>query len=106
MEIPISNSVAPTEIVRVPRRFAVIYCHSLPTFWAHEGRRFLGPRIRIRGTIVPLNRVNRGPCRYPPKEATRGSRYGQCIKNAESLLSRKNGFWCAVFAVAGDVHCS
>ena len=43
MEIPISNSFAPTEIVRVPRRFAVIYCHFLPTFWVHKDRRFFGP---------------------------------------------------------------
>ena len=100
MEIPISNSLAPTEIVRVPRRFAVIYCHSLPTFWVHKGRRYLACRIRIHGTIVPLTRANQGPCRDPPKVATRGNPMLLSGSGAVSRLCLKNALCVRAFTVA------
>jgi hypothetical protein len=92
MEIPISNSFAPTEIVRCfadSQSYTAIFCQ---LFGATKAADSLARIIRIRGTIVPLTHVNQGPCREPPKVATRVSRYDQRIKNAVSRLSRKSGF--------------
>ena len=100
MEVLISNSVAPTEIIRCladSLSYTAIYCQLFGSTTAAD---CLARRIRIRGTIVPLTRVNQDPCRDPAKVATRGSRYDQWIKNAVSRLSRKNALCARAFAVA------
>ena len=100
MEVPISNSFAPTEIIRCladSLSYTAIFCQLFGSTTAVDS---LAPRIRIPGTIVPLTRVNQAPCRDPPKVATRGSRYDQWIKNAVSRLFRKKRLCARAFAVA------
>ena len=67
MEIPISNSFAPTEIVRGladSLSYTAILCQ---LFGSTKAADSLARRIRIRGTLMPLTWVNQAPCRDPLK---------------------------------------
>ncbi len=123
LEIPISNSVAPTEIVRCLADFAVIYCHFLPTFWGRKRRladaahrramphRLLSSQSRDSSSIAPkATAVASSQSRETGQPMTRRLERGEVATcatrmipigcGAMSRLGLKNTLCARTFAVA------